>query len=565
MRAAVCFTVAILSAGATQAQLRIVTYNTAGDAYIGTGTNRIDTVLKAIGEEIGNNGKVGGTLLTDGIAKPIDVLILQEQLLSSGTTGGANFPSPTTQAILSLLNTAYAGQGVTYAMSNRTGNISNTLDTTQTLIYRQETVQLIADSAFGSATQPRQTLRYQLRPVGYTSNADFYIYNSHYKASQGTTEANQRYDEANAIRTNSDALGQGAHIIYAGDFNFYHSDSQEPAWGRLVQAGNGQANDPVNQVGNWTGNSSFAAIHSQSPCSSATGNCGVGGGMDDRFDFQLVSGEFQDGAGLSYIPNSYHSFGNNGSTFNTDITNNNSVTLSGVTSYTKTQVLNALHTVTDHLPVVADYQLPAIMQASTATVPATVDLGVTANLNVTVTNSAPVMFSNGADVLHYSLTTSGSASGSFLNQNETALGGSNTHSVALTTTSVGLKSATISLGSTNQGIPTSTINLPISFQVVVPGDYNNDNTVGASDYVVWRKNSSVASGATYFQGDGNRDGSVTAADYAVWREHFGQTASASGEPIEGTVPEPSSYVLGTVGTCLACLRLTRLKAWTLLS
>ena len=34
--------------------------------------------------------------------------------------------------------------------------------------------------------------------------------------------------------------------------------------------------------------------------------------MDDRFDFQLVSGEFLDGQGLNYIGNSYHSFGNNG-------------------------------------------------------------------------------------------------------------------------------------------------------------------------------------------------------------------------------------------------------------
>src|SRR4051812_34781780 len=96
-RIAVVLVIALLSATSTYAQLRIVTYNTAADAFISTSTtgngptDRIDTVLMAIGQEIGNNGKVGGTLLTDGIAKPIDVLILQEQNLSSGTTGGANF------------------------------------------------------------------------------------------------------------------------------------------------------------------------------------------------------------------------------------------------------------------------------------------------------------------------------------------------------------------------------------------------------------------------------------------------------------------------------------------
>ena len=147
------------------AQLRIVTYNTAGEAYLGSGTDRIDTVLKAIGEEIGNNGESGGNYASDGFAKPIDVLLLQEQNLPSNGAG-VNHPSPTTQSILTLLNTAYAGQGVTYSMSNRTGTSDGA--GTQTLIYRNETVELIGDTAFGAAGQDRQTLRFQLRPVGYT-------------------------------------------------------------------------------------------------------------------------------------------------------------------------------------------------------------------------------------------------------------------------------------------------------------------------------------------------------------------------------------------------------------
>src|ERR1051326_6954691 len=102
----------LAAAGASHAQLRIVTYNTDGQAFIsssmtGNGpTDRIDTVLKAIGEEIGNDGQGH----SDGIAKPVDVLLLQEQDLP-GSGAGANNPSPTTQSILSLLNTAYAGQG----------------------------------------------------------------------------------------------------------------------------------------------------------------------------------------------------------------------------------------------------------------------------------------------------------------------------------------------------------------------------------------------------------------------------------------------------------------------
>src|SRR3954453_23917857 len=117
--------------------------------------------------------------------------------------------------------------------------------------------------------------------------------------------------------------------------------------------------------------------------------------MDDRFDFQVVTGEFLDGAGLSYIANSSHSFGNNGTTYNTDINAaSNTVPLTGVPSYTRAQVLSALHTVSDHLPVVADYQIPAIMQASAAAIPSSIDLGSAFNVTVTVTNSANAIPAN---------------------------------------------------------------------------------------------------------------------------------------------------------------------------
>ena len=78
--------------------------------------------------------------------------------------------------------------------------------------------------------------------------------------------------------------------------------------------------------------------------------------------------------------------------------------LNGVTSFTKQEVLDALHTVTDHLPVVADYQVPAVMEASAAMIPTSIDLGSAFNLSVSVSNAADVVAVNGADVLHYSLT-----------------------------------------------------------------------------------------------------------------------------------------------------------------
>ncbi len=61
----------------------------------------------------------------------------------------------------------------------------------------------------------------------------------------------------------------------------------------------------------------------------------------------------------------------------------------------------------------------------------------------------------------------------------------------------------------------------------LPGDFNNNGTVDAADYVVWRN----GLGTTYTQND-----------YNVWRSHFGQTAG-SGSLTGGAVPEPATTVV----------------------
>lgn len=536
------------------AQLRIVTYNPTGAPATG-----IDVVLKSIGEELRN-----------GIAKPIDVLLLQEQ---ANPSPGASNPSPDTQQFVTLLNNLYNNAGITYAMSNRTGGG----DTTQTLVYRTQTVQLIGDAAIGTISAvgaPRQPVRFQLRPVGYDSSADFYIYNSHYKASAAIDDPaapGRRNVEATSIRTSSNALGEGAHVIYAGDHNFYDFDSDEPAWGTLTASGAGQANDPISQVGTWHNNSSFAAVHTQSPCTSSTGNCFVTGGMDDRFDFQLTTGEFLDGEGLSYIgpipgvpemsalTHSYHAFGNNGTSFNKDIVTGNTVTFPGVSSYTKSQILTAIRAATDHIPVVADYQLPAVMNVVAGTAPTVLDVGQAFNLSVTVNNSANVVAAIGADELNYSLTSSGNVSGSFLNQIDQALGGSNVHSIAFDTATIGMKTGLVTVMSSSQGVQNGTFSLPISYLVVLPGDYDGNAIVDAADYVVWRETqgTTVAAGTG---ADGDRNGLVDESDYGVWRTHFGASAAGAGSTLAATVPEPSVLALLMIGVCLGGRRRTKLRA-----
>ena len=77
------------------------------------------------------------------------------------------------------------------------------------------------------------------------------------------------------------------------------------------------------------------------------------------------------------------------------------------------------------------------------------------------------------------------------------------------------------------------------------GDFNNDGTVDASDYVVWRN----GLGTIYTQND-----------YNVWRARFGQTAGSgsalpSAGPLPSAVPEPATFALlfaavGPVGLIL---------------
>jgi hypothetical protein len=64
----------------------------------------------------------------------------------------------------------------------------------------------------------------------------------------------------------------------------------------------------------------------------------------------------------------------------------------------------------------------------------------------------------------------------------------------------------------------------------VDGDYNDDGTVDAADYVVWRK---------------NPGGIYTPDDYNTWRAHFGETigSGAGAGFANSNVPEPTGWLM----------------------
>ena len=55
------------------------------------------------------------------------------------------------------------------------------------------------------------------------------------------------------------------------------------------------------------------------------------------------------------------------------------------------------------------------------------------------------------------------------------------------------------------------------------GDYNQDGTVDAADYVVWRK--SLGQVGVDLAADGNGNGKVDEPDFNIWRTRFGAIVS----------------------------------------
>ncbi|MEM7316209.1 MAG: hypothetical protein AAF497_24005, partial [Planctomycetota bacterium] len=432
-------------------QLRVVTYNTAnGGENNSPSTPRsgMSTILEAIGNESRN-----------GIAKPIDVLSLQEQFTSATTT----------QQIVDLLNSIH-GPG-TYARASINGA---TLGGGRPgLVYNTQTIELLGQTAFGTVNgsrQARATLRYQLKPVGYGADAEFYVYSNHYKASTGASNETRRNFEAIALRSNADGLGQGTHAIYSGDYNI--QSSSEAMYQTLLASGNGQAFDPINRPGNWHNSSSFRNVHTQSPYDTAFNDPSlISGGMDDRFDFQLVTGEFLDDEGLSYINGSYRAFGNNGTHSLNDSINDNSNTAQPM------NVLNALARVSDHLPVVADYQVPARMGVTLGTIPNRMLADAVIQMPVTVSNTANVVSFNGADELDYTITGLGAFSGTESGM-DAALGSGNTHLIDIDTSTLGTNVGIIQVNSSSQAVADGSFSGSTNYTIL---DHANASFDGADD------------------------------------------------------------------------------------
>lgn len=141
---------------------------------------------------------------------------------------------------------------------------------------------------------------------------------------------------------------QDANVLIMGDFNMYRaSESGYQLLTKNYSNPNVLFVDPLASlggVGEWNNNSEFAQFHTQST-RRYSDECFSSGGMDDRFDFILMSDEIYMGFNkVKYVNNSYHAVGNDGQHFDQSINQ-------GYNGAVPSSVAEALYDASDHLPV----------------------------------------------------------------------------------------------------------------------------------------------------------------------------------------------------------------------
>jgi hypothetical protein len=173
------------------------------------------------------------------------------------------------------------------------------------------------------------------------------VFIGHFKAGNSSSDATRRASTTEAIMAYISSNNISGNYIVTGDFNTYNSS--EVAIQNLVNPSNAAIKfvDPVNRMGSWNNNFAYADVHTQSTHTTSNG-CASGGGLDDRFDFVMVSQDLMaDNDHMEYVNNSYKALANDGNHFNQAINDlpNNSVS---------SALLDAVYNASDHLPVIMD-------------------------------------------------------------------------------------------------------------------------------------------------------------------------------------------------------------------
>ncbi|MDP1661379.1 MAG: GC-type dockerin domain-anchored protein [Phycisphaerales bacterium] len=505
-RTAVSLAVFFATAAPALAQLRICTWNVTNYTVSGSplANARDDDFKTAIYGVIPNGLALAGKSMSP------DVFIGQE--FGNGSQGGSAITvgQNAVDTFRNLLNSAPGSPGDWAAAPFLDG-----ADTESAFFYRTSKVQYLGTTtiAIGSsstANQPRDTRRYDFRPIGYSApQSSVAVYSVHLKAQGGTNSTGRRLIECQRIRDNAEgtdtngagtALPAGYNFILAGDTNVQNSgDTEYQALVASQTNNSGQFFDPIKSPGNWNNNSAYRFIHTQDQA----------GQMDDRHDQILISASLKDGAGLDYIGNtnltystftwndsnhSYRSWGNDGTSYDLPLRTSGN-TMVGDTIAT---ALVSSAASGGHLPVIADFRVPAKFSASSSSIAfGTVGVNAAASTGLTVTNSGDTAkwTVNGIAALRYTMTVSGpfTVAGAGVQQTDSAGGVGNTHTVTMNTSSTGPKSGSITF--VTDAPETASFTVTLSGNVALPpcpadlgrqgGLTGSDGLLDNNDFIVF--------------------------------------------------------------------------------
>ncbi len=188
-------------------------------------------------------------------------------------------------------------------------------------------------------------LYYKSADLNQGDTTFIYCVLAHLKAGSYQSDADKRKVMAQNTMDYIATHDPDENYLLMGDFNVY--TDQEAAFQAFINYKTVSVRfyDPVNQIGDWHNNPAYALYQTQSTHYSSNG-CPAGGGLDDRFDFILLSKNVKEGLKkVKYVPNSFHVVGQDGKHFNTSLLDNPQNTT------VPSNILNALYYNSDHLPV----------------------------------------------------------------------------------------------------------------------------------------------------------------------------------------------------------------------
>ena len=250
-----------------------------------------------------------------------------------------------------ILNTSLNDDGINFEMAPFEPSQSGDPEHQQLLFYRKGMFTLEASAVMPTAVRDINHYTLKLNTADQQTDPVYVeVFVTHLKSSQGTANKQLRLEMVQAFTAKLESLDPNSFVIFAGDFNLY--TATEPAYQELLDPTNAIVMvDPIDRPGSWNNNINFQDIHSQSTrISSGPFGAGAGGGLDDRFDFIVISENMQSNPKLKYITDTYKAFGNNGNCYDNSI---NSPDCAGEFS---TELRGNLYNMSDHLPIVLDLE-----------------------------------------------------------------------------------------------------------------------------------------------------------------------------------------------------------------